>query len=129
MAAETVVPWIAIIIRQAYGVAGTIHVRLEGMYKRCAWPSAHWGSLHIEGGAMAAYRREIEEAPNPEAKRDEIERRLKAIASPFRTAAAFAIEDIIDPRDTRPILCDFVDAAQDELRRQLGLHGGPTYLP
>jgi len=84
--------------------------------------------MHIEGGTFAAYRREIESAPDPEAKRDEIERRLKAIASPFRTAEESGI-DLIDPRDTRPLLCDFVEAAQGVLRTQLGPSDGPSYLP
>jgi len=78
---------------------------------------------------MAAYRREIESAPDPEAKREEIERRLKAIASPFRTAEAFNVEDIIDPRDTRPLLCHFIEMAQEMIRTQLGPGTGPTYRP
>jgi acetyl-CoA carboxylase carboxyltransferase component len=99
------------------------------MYKRVAWPSANWGSMHIEGGATAAYRREIEAAPDPEAKLEEIEHRLKAVTSPFRTAEAFNIEDIIDPRDTRPMLCDFIETAQGVLRTQLGPSVGPSYRP
>ena len=113
-------PYIVFILRQIYGVAGGHHFRASGMFKRYAWPSAHWGSMHIEGGAMAAYRREIDTAPDPEAKREEIEQRLKALASPFRTAEAFNIEDIIDPRDTRPLLCDYIETAQGVLRSQLG---------
>ena len=85
--------------------------------------------MHIEGGASAAYRREIDAAPDPEAKRQEIENRLQAIASPFRTAEAFNIEDIIDPRDTRPILCDFIETAQSILKTQLGTTNGPSYWP
>ena len=69
---------------------------------------------------MAAYRREIETAPNPEAKRKEIENRLKALASPFRTAHNYGIEEIIDPRNTRPLLCKFIEAAQRVLKDQLG---------
>jgi len=123
-------PWITFVIRQLYGVAGQCHDRaMRGMFKRVAWPSANWGSMHIEGGASAAYRREIDSSTDPEAKRDEIERRLKAIASPFRTAEAFNIEDIIDPRDTRPILCDFIEMAQPMLKTQLGLTPGPSYQP
>ena len=83
----------------------------------------------IEGGASAAYRREIDSSTDPEAKRDEIERRLKAIASPFRTAESFNIEEIIDPRDTRPILCDFIEIAQSMLKTQLGPTPGPSYQP
>jgi hypothetical protein len=80
--------------------------------------------MHIEGGTTAAYRREIESAADPEAKRAEIEARLQAIASPFRTAEATG-QDIIDPRETRPLLCEFVEDAQAILRTQLG----PTAAP
>ena len=125
---RTRMPWITFVIRQLYGVAGQCHDRPGGMFKRVAWPSANWGSMHIEGGAMAAYRREIESAPDPEAARLEIEARLQAIASPFRTAEAFNIEDIMDPRDSRPLLCDFIETAQDMLRTQLGPTAAP-YMP
>jgi len=97
------------------------------MFQRYAWPTANWGSMHIEGGAFAAYRREIEAAPDPEAKRAEIEAMLKAVASPFRTAEATG-QDIIDPRDTRPLLCEFVEEAQPILRSQLGPSPNP-YRP
>jgi acetyl-CoA carboxylase carboxyltransferase component len=80
--------------------------------------------MHITGGAAAAYRREIAQADDPEAKRAAIEARLAAIASPFRTAEATG-QDIIDPRDTRPLLCEFVEEAQAVLRTQLG----PTAVP
>jgi len=125
----TKMPWITLIIRQLYGVAGQLHNRPGGMYKRLAWPSGNWGSMHIEGGASAAYRREIEAAPDPEAKREEFESRLKAIASPFRTAETGGVEDIIDPRDTRPILCNFIEMAQGMLKTQLGPITGPGFQP
>jgi hypothetical protein len=57
---------------------------------------------------MAAYRREIEAAPDPDRRRREIEDMLNELRSPFRTAEGFGIEDIIDPRDTRPLLCEWV---------------------
>jgi len=126
---STRMPWIAFVIRQLFGVAGGCHIRASGMYKRYAWPSGYWGSMHIEGGANAAYRREIEAAPDSEAKRDEIERRLQAISSPFRTAEAGNIESIVDPRDTRPLLCDFIEAAQGVLKTQLGPTAGPSFWP
>ena len=126
---ETRMPWITFITRQLYGVAGGCHVRAGGMFKRYAWPSGNWGSMHIEGGALIAYRREIQSSPDPEGKREEIERRLKAIASPFRSAEAFDIEDIIDPRDTRPLMCSFIETAQDILKTQLGPGSGPSYRP
>jgi len=125
---RTRMPWITFVIRQLYGVAGQCHYRPGGMFARMAWPSGNWGSMHIEGGTSAAYRREIESAPDPKAKQAEIEARLRAIASPFRTAEAFNIEDIIDPRDTRPILCDFINTAQGVLKEQLG-HSPVPYMP
>jgi len=122
-------PWVSVVIRQLYGVAGGLSFRSGGMFRRVAWPSGNWGSMHIEGGTMAAYRREIAAAPDPEAKRQEIERRLQTIASPFRTAQAFNIEDILDPRDTRPFLCDFVETAQLVIRTNLGTPSALVYLP
>ena len=59
-------------------------------------------------------------------KQQEIEERLNAMASPFRTAEATGGAgnnhgiDIIDPRDTRPLLCDFVEMAQEMIETQIG---------
>ena len=120
-------PWCTIVTGRLYGVAGQCHHRPHGLFRRYAWPSANWGSMHIAGGASAAYRREIESADDPEAKRQEIEARLQAIASPFRTAEATG-QDIIDPRETRAVLSEFVEDAQPRLREQLGPPTMP-YLP
>ena len=125
---RTRMPWISIITRQLYGVAGQCHDRPSGMFKRVAWPSGHWGSMHISGGVSAAYRRIIAESEDPAAKQREIEDRLQALASPFRTAEAFNIEEIIDPRETRPMVCDFVEIAQSVLKTQLGPSPTP-YMP
>jgi len=127
--ASSRMPYISFIMRQCYGVAGGLHVRHSGMYQRYAWPSAHTGSMHIEGGTMVAYKREIEAAEDPAAKREEIEARLEAIASPFRNAHAMDIENLIDPRDTRPLLAEFVAQAQPVLETQLGMTPGPSYRP
>ncbi len=125
---RTRMPWLSVIVRQLYGVAGQCHDRPSGMFKRVAWPSAHWGSMHIAGGVSAAYRRVIAESEDPAAKQAEIEARLEALASPFRTAEAFNIEDIIDPRETRPMVCEFVEMAQSMLQTQLGPSPTP-YMP
>ncbi|MCZ6854742.1 MAG: hypothetical protein O7G86_12565 [Gammaproteobacteria bacterium] len=122
-------PYICFIVRQLYGVAGGLHFRSDGFYRRYAWPSTHGGSMHIEGGTAIAYKREIEEAADPEAKRVEIEARLQAISSPFRNAHAFGVEDIIDPRDTRPLLVDFLEDAWPVLSTQLGPRAGLSYRP
>jgi len=125
---RTRIPWISVIIRQLYGVAGQCHDRPSGMFKRVAWPSGHWGSMHISGGVSAAYRRIIRESEDPVAKQKEIEEKLEALSSPFKTAEAFNIEEIIDPRETRPMICEFVKMAQPVLNTQLGLNPTP-YMP
>jgi acetyl-CoA carboxylase carboxyltransferase component len=117
---ESTVPWLPIFVRKCYGVAGGGYGRHGGLELRYAWPSAEWGSLPVEGGVAAAYRREIEAAPDPEARRQELEDKLAALRSPFRTAEAFGVEEMIDPRDTRPLLCRFAEIAQGLLQTQLG---------
>jgi len=117
---QATVPWVSIILRRVFGVAGAGHGNAQGLNLRYAWPSGDWGSLPIEGGVQAAYRREIEASPDPAARRQEIEDTLNELRSPFRTAEAFGVEEIIDPRDTRPILCDWVPMAYEVVRTQLG---------
>ncbi len=108
---QATIPWCSIIIRNAFGVAGSAH-RPFGRYSvRYAWLSGRWGSLPLEGGIEAAYRAEIDAADDTEAKIREIEARLNKLRSPFRTAETFWIEEIIDPRDTRPLLCEFANLA------------------
>jgi len=123
------VPMITFITRQLFGVAGGLHRRAKGMFRRYSWPSGSWGSMHVEGGTMAAYRRVIEESDDPVAKKAEIEEQLHQFDSPFRTAYTFGVEEIIDPRDTRPLLADFVEDAQPILKAQLGMSAGLSYRP
>jgi len=118
--AQMTVPAQAVILRRSFGVAGAMHGSLSRLNLRYAWPSGDWGSLPIEGGVAAAYRRDIAESPDPEKRRTELEQSFEPYRSPFRTAEAFDVEEIIDPRDTRPILCDFVENAQEITRTQLG---------
>jgi acetyl-CoA carboxylase carboxyltransferase component len=114
------VPWVSVIVRRCYGVAGAGHGNADRLNLRYAWPSADWGSLPIEGGVQAAYRRDIEAAEDPVARRAELEAMLEQYRSPFRAAEAFGIEEIIDPRDTRPLLCDWVRLAYEIVPTQLG---------
>src|SRR5207247_8321231 len=118
---QATVPWVSIILRRVFGVAGAAHGNAQGLNLRYAWPSGDWGSLPIEGGVEAAYRRELEASEDPVALRAEIEERLNAVRSPFRTAERFGIEEIIDPRDTRPILCDWAERAHELVHYELSL--------
>lgn len=105
------VPICPVIMRKAYGMAGSAHSNHSRHKWRYAWPSADWGSLPIAGGLEAAYKSDLEASDDPEALLKDISKRLNDVRSPFRTAEKFGIEDIIDPRDTRPVLCEFVEAA------------------
>jgi acetyl-CoA carboxylase carboxyltransferase component len=117
--AET--PWVAIMVRRAFGVAAAGHGKTTGLNFRYAWPSADWGSLPLEGGIEAAYKRDLANSPNPEKLRQELEDRFNAIRSPLRTAEMFGIEEIIDPRDTRPLLVEWVHQAYEIVPTQLGI--------
>jgi acetyl-CoA carboxylase carboxyltransferase component len=117
---QVTVPVLTVVIRKCYGMAGMGTTDKNGIDLKIAWPSAEWGSLPIEGGVAAAYRREIEAAPDPAKRVQEIEAELHRYASPFLTAEAFAVEDVIDPRETRPYLCRFLEAAQSRLKTGLG---------
>jgi acetyl-CoA carboxylase carboxyltransferase component len=102
---------VSIIVRKVFGVAGAAHGNAQRLNLRYAWPSGDWGSLPLEGGIEAAYRRALEESDDPDKLRQEILDRFEAIRSPLRTAEAFGIEEIIDPRDTRRLLCEWVAEA------------------
>jgi acetyl-CoA carboxylase carboxyltransferase component len=120
---QSSVPWCAVIIRNVFGVAGAAHRNGSQYCVRYAWPSGRWGSLPLEGGIEAAYRADLDAAEDPRAKMAEIEDRLTKLRSPFRSAETFWIEEIVDPRETRPLLCEFANLAAP-LRRP-----GPSAHP
>ncbi len=106
---QCTVPFCSVIVRKAFGMAALSQRNGSKAFMRFAWPSARWGSLPIAGGVDAAYRAVIEAAPDPAKKRAEIEAKLEAVQSPIRTAEAFGVEEIIDPRETRLHLCRFAN--------------------
>lgn len=110
------VPWASVIVRKMYGVAAAAHFGPEGTV--FTWPSAEAGALPIEGGVAVAFRREIAEAPDPEAKRAELEAAFAKGRSAFPRAEAFGVHDLIDPRRTRPVLCEWLDWVEP-LQREL----------
>jgi acetyl-CoA carboxylase carboxyltransferase component len=108
---QATAPWCTILIRKAFGVAGAAMSNATRLPFRYAWPSGDWGSLPLEGGIEAAYRRDLEASDDPVKLRAEIDEKLNRVRSPFRTAEKFGIEEIIDPRDTRKVLCEFANLA------------------
>lgn len=105
------VPVCAIIVRKCFGVAGAAHTNHSKARFRYAWPSGDWGSLPMEGGIEAAFKSDLEASDDPEALLKEIQDRMEKVRSPFRTAEAFLMEEMIDPRETRSLLCEFANLA------------------
>ncbi|MEL6707063.1 MAG: carboxyl transferase domain-containing protein [Pseudomonadota bacterium] len=113
------VPLASIVTRRAYGIAGSAMSNADRYQYRYCWPSGDWGSLPIAGGLEVAYKSDLEGVAkaggDPEAELEKIKERLNKVTSPFRSAELFNVEDIIDPRDTRPLLCEFADLAWRKL--------------
>jgi len=105
------VPQAELIVRRVYGVGGAGIVNRHRAGRSWAWPSGDWGSLPVQGGVEAAFRAQLDQAADREAEIERIRRELAAVSSPFRTAERFGVQDLIDPRDSRPLLCAWVNDA------------------
>ncbi|MEM6622177.1 MAG: carboxyl transferase domain-containing protein [Pseudomonadota bacterium] len=117
-AVQTTVPWATVMVRRSFGVAQAAHYGPDNYV--LAWPSAETGPLPVEGGVAVAFHREIAAAPDPEAKRRELEEQLAAKQSPFPRAEAFAVHELIDPRETRPMLVRWLERSLPLLPGLLG---------
>jgi len=116
------VPFCTVVIRKAFGIAGAANRKPGTESMRMAWPSGDWGSLPLEGGLEVAYKAELAASDEPERLKSEIAERLNRLRSPHRSAEFYEIEQVIDPRDTRPILCDWV-----RLTRRTLVPGRPSW--
>ena len=115
---EATVPKIALITRKAYGgaydVMSSKHIRADFNF---AWPTAEVAVMGPEGAVNIVFRKELEEASDPEARRAElIEDYKEQFANPFTAAERGYIDDVIEPRRTRPILIEALETALDEAR-------------
>jgi acetyl-CoA carboxylase carboxyltransferase component len=121
---QTGVPWFACVLRRSYGVAQGIHLGPNATV--VAWPSAMSGALPVESGVALAFRREIEAADDPDARRAELEEEMAHAQSVLPRSEDFGVHDVIDPRDTRPILCDWVEEVQPAVAEH-AKSGAPRY--
>ena len=117
-ASQSTIPWAVIQVHKGFGVATAAHYA-PGNYV-LAWPSVESGALPLEGGVAVAFHREIAAAENPEAKRRELEERIREARSPFPRAESFSVHELIDPRETRPMLCEWIDWIQPQLDDLVG---------
>lgn len=119
---QTRVPWLAVVLRKSYGVAQGLHYGPGCTV--LAWPSMRSGALPVESGVALAFGKEIAAAPDPDARRRELEAEMEAAQSVFPRAEEFGVHDVLDPRHTRAALCAWVEEVQPSLR---GLPGPRSY--
>lgn len=106
----TTVPIFSVIVRKAYGVAGSLMLDARDPHMRVGWPSGEWGSLPLDGGidvGHSAELRKIEKEQGVEARKaryKELDEEYRRLMNPVRTANHFNIEEIIDPADTRALV-------------------------
>ncbi|WP_293906353.1 carboxyl transferase domain-containing protein [Phenylobacterium sp.] len=110
--AQVSVPIFTVIMRRSFGVAGNNYATPKsGAHPRVVWPAADAGGIPPEGGIEAAYKRQLAEAADPAALRAEIEARIESVRGPVGPLNRFQMEEMIDPRDTRAWICEWVDGA------------------
>ncbi|MBC8240882.1 MAG: methylmalonyl-CoA carboxyltransferase [Alphaproteobacteria bacterium] len=110
--AQIKVPIFTVIARRSFGVAGNNYATpLARPSVRVTWPAADTGGIPPEGGIEAAYKRQLAEAEDPVALRAEINARIESARGPIGPLNNFQIEEMVDPRDTRRLVCEWVETA------------------
>ncbi len=113
---EATVPKVTVITRKAYGgaydVMNSKHIRGD---LNLAWPTAEIAVMGPKGAVEVLFRKEIAEADDPEAATEaRIEEYREAFAHPYVAAARGYVDDVIDPRETRPRLISALDMLQNK---------------
>ncbi|MFN9926687.1 MAG: carboxyl transferase domain-containing protein, partial [Phenylobacterium sp.] len=107
--AQMTMPMFTVIMRRSFGVAGNnFAAPRAAVNPRVVWPAADVGGIPPEGGIEAAYKRQLAEAADPVALRAEIEARIESVRGPVGPLNRFQMEEMIDPRDTRRWVCEWV---------------------
>jgi acetyl-CoA carboxylase carboxyltransferase component len=110
--AQAEIPIFTVVMRRSFGVAGNNYATPRNKPQvRVAWPSADVGGIPPEGGIEAAYRRQLEEAEDPEALRAELNARIESVRGPLGPLSKFQMEEMVDPRDTRRLVCEWIEVA------------------
>jgi acetyl/propionyl-CoA carboxylase alpha subunit/acetyl-CoA carboxylase carboxyltransferase component len=110
--AQVSVPIFTVLMRRSFGVAGNnMATPVSRACVRVAWPAADVGGIPPEGGIEAAYKRQLAEAADPVALRAEIEARIESVRGPLGPLSRFQLEEMIDPRETRKLVCEWAEIA------------------
>jgi acetyl-CoA carboxylase carboxyltransferase component len=113
---EATVPRITVITRKAYGgaycVMNSRHIRGDLVL---AWPTAEIAVMGPEGAVNIVFRKELEQASDPEALREKLIEEYRAkFANPYVAASRGFIDDVIEPHETRPRLIEALKALQNK---------------
>jgi methylmalonyl-CoA decarboxylase subunit alpha len=111
--ANATVPKVTVVLRKAYGAG--YYVMNGRAYEPdllVAWPSAEISVMGAEGAVEIVMRRQIEEAEDPVAKKAELVAAYRGIIDVYIAARNGMIDDVIDPRETRPVICKALEMAQ-----------------
>ena len=122
---EATVPKLTVVMRKAYG-AGYFVMCGRGYEPDLivAWPTAEISVMGPEGGTNIIFRKEIAAAANPEEERARRVAEFRKLIDPYVAAGAALIDDVIDPRDTRPTLIRALDMAKTKkVERPWKKHG------
>ncbi len=124
--AQVQIPIFTVLMRRSFGVAGNNYATPRSAASvRVAWPAADVGGIPPEGGIEAAYKRQLAEAADPAALRAEINARIESVRGPVGPLNRFEIEEMIDPRDTRRLACEWVSDAYRIVRQPSRLQPRP----
>jgi acetyl-CoA carboxylase carboxyltransferase component/biotin carboxyl carrier protein len=107
--ARLTVPVCAVVLRKAYGL-GAMAMTAGDLHRPAitvAWPTGEFGGMGLEGAVRLGYRKELDAIADPGARRaryDELVAEQYTRGKALSTAAAFEVDDVIDPADTRAVL-------------------------
>jgi acetyl-CoA carboxylase carboxyltransferase component len=123
--ANATVPKVTVVIRKAYGAG--YYVMNGKAYEPdliVAWPSAEISVMGAEGAVEIVMRRQVEEAADPAAKKAELIEAYRKLIDVYVPARNALIDDVIDPRETRPTICRALEMAQGKrVERPWKRHG------
>jgi propionyl-CoA carboxylase beta chain len=113
---EATVPKLTVITRKAYGgaydVMSSKHIRGD---VNLAWPTAEIAVMGIEGAVNIVFRDQLAGSEDPDALREQLAREYREnLANPYVAAARGYIDDVIEPRETRPRLISALEMLQNK---------------
>ncbi|HET6447604.1 MAG TPA: carboxyl transferase domain-containing protein, partial [Conexibacter sp.] len=123
--ANATVPKVTVVVRKAYGAG--YYVMNGKAYEPdliVAWPSAEISVMGAEGAVEIVMRRQVEEAEDPAAMRAQLIAAYRRLIDVYVPARSALIDDVIDPRDTRPTICRALEMAEGKrVERPWKRHG------